>query len=112
MIHDLTMRLIDRIHAQTEAGGVQWTEGPGRNAFAFEIDDFQVAVEATPSTVGLIIADAEGRELETLSEDELAGVSNAKGQDYETIVRAIHARARRSALGTDDAIERILRAMD
>ena len=34
------------------------------------------------------------------------------GADYEQIVREIHQNARREALGTDEAIERILRTLE
>ena len=111
-MHELTQRLIDRTHARTLAGQVDWTEGPGKNAFAFEADNYQVVVEATASTVSLRITDTEGRALEVMDEEDLAQVLAPSGTDYETIVREIHQNARRVALGTDDAIERILRTME
>ncbi|MCG8443512.1 MAG: hypothetical protein MI723_17040, partial [Caulobacterales bacterium] len=112
MIHDLTKRLIDRIQARTEAGEVEWSEGPVKNSYAFEADGYQICLEASSSSIALVIADGDGRELETLGEEELSSTSNGRGVDYETVVRDIHHRARRVALGTDDAIEAILRAMD
>ncbi|MGD2131346.1 MAG: hypothetical protein PVI23_01040 [Maricaulaceae bacterium] len=110
-MHQLTQRLIDRIHAQTENGQIRWREGASKSAFAFEADDYNVVVDANPSTVTLLITDGDGRELETLDEEDLSAVSSPGGRDYEAIVRDIHANARRVAMGTDDAIERILRAM-
>lgn len=110
-MHDLTKQLIDKIHAQTLAGQVEWLEGPGKNAYAFEADTHQISVEATGSTAVINISDHDGRDLETLDEEELAAITASNGVDYETIVREIHTHARRVALGTDDAIERILRAM-
>jgi len=110
-MHDLTKQLIDKIHAQTLAGQVEWLEGPGKNAYAFEADTHQISVEATTSTAVINISDNDGRDLETLDEEELAAITAANGVDYETIVREIHTHARRVALGTDDAIERIIRAM-
>lgn len=112
MLHDLTKRLIDRVHAQTERGEVDWSEASEKNAYMFEADGFQVTVEATGGSVTLTIADADGRELETLTDDDLSAAAAPNGEDYETIVRAMHTRARRVALGTDDAIERILKALD
>ena len=111
-MHELTQRLIDRTHARTLSNQIDWTEGPGKNAFAFEADGYQVVVEATASTASIRIADAEGRVLEALDEEDLAQVTAPGGADYEAIVRDIHQNARRVALGTDDAIERILRAME
>ncbi len=112
MIHDLTKKLIDKIHAQTLSGSVEWTEGPGKHAYAFEADAFNVVVDATASTANLVISDTEGRELENLTEEELAQASNGQGLDYEQVVREVHSHARRSALGTDNAIEKILGALD
>jgi hypothetical protein len=110
-MHELTQRLIDRVHAQTLAGQLDWVEGSGRNTFAFEADGLSVVVSATASTATIAITDSDGRELESLNEEELASVTSPSGRDYETLVREIHQSARRVALGTDDAIERILRAM-
>jgi hypothetical protein len=110
-MHELTQRLIDRVQAQTAAGLLDWVEGSARNSFAFEADGLSVVVTATASTAAISITDSAGRELETLNEEDLASVTSRNGKDYETIVREIHQSARRVALGTDDAIERILRAI-
>lgn len=110
-MHELTQQLIDKVHAQTLAGQLDWSEGAGRNSFAFEADGFSVVVAATASTATIAITDTDGRELETLDEEELASVTSPSGKDYEAIVRDIYQSARRVALGTDDAIERILRVI-
>ena len=75
-----------------------------------------IVVVALPNCIEFLaatiaITDSDGRELESLNEEELASVTSPSGRDYETLVREIHQSARRVALGTDDAIERILRAM-
>jgi hypothetical protein len=111
-MHERTKRLIDRVHAQTLAGRLEWVEASGRNAFSFEADGFNVVVTATASQISLVIADGDGRELETLDEEALAAAVAPSGKDYESVVRDIHQSARRAALGTDDAIERILRTLD
>lgn len=110
-MHELTQRLIDRIHAQTLSGQVDWTEGPGKNSFTFEADGLNVIVEATASTATIRITDADGRELEVLDEEDLAATASPGGSDYEAVAREIHQNARRVAMGTDDAISRILRAL-
>lgn len=110
-MHDLTKRLIDRVHAQTLSGEVPWAETGEKNAFAFEADGYNITVEATGSTAAITVADSDGRALETVDEEELAAITGPGGRDYESIVREVHAQARRVALGTDDAIERILRAL-
>ena len=110
-VHQLTQRLIDRIYAQTKEGAIRWREGAEKNAFVFDADDFSVVVEATASTVSIAVTDAEGANLETLDEEDLSAVASAGGRDYESIAREIHQDARRVALGTDDAIARILRAL-
>ena len=110
-MHEHTKRLIDRVHAQTIAGQIEWVEGSTRNAFSFEADGFHVVVTATASTVTIAVADADGRDLETLDEETLSQVSGPAGKDYESMVREIHQHARRMALGTDDAIDRILRSL-
>jgi 2-C-methyl-D-erythritol 4-phosphate cytidylyltransferase len=110
-MHEHTKRLIDRVHAQTMAGQIEWVEGSGRNAFSFEADGFHVVVTANAATASISITDADGRELETLDEEALNQVTSPSGRDYEALVREIHAAARRMALGTDDAIDRILRAI-
>ena len=111
-MHELTQKLIDRTHARTVAGQIDWVEGPGKNAYAFDADNYQVVVEATPSTASIRITDTEGRELETLDAEDLAAIRAPGGADYEQIVREIHQSARRVALGTDEAIERILRTLE
>jgi 2-C-methyl-D-erythritol 4-phosphate cytidylyltransferase len=111
-MHDLTRRLIERLHEQTLAGRLEWAEGSGRNSFSFEADGYHVTVEATASTAAITIADGDGRELETLDEEALASATSPSGKDYETLVRDIHQNARRAALGTDEAISRILKAID
>lgn len=111
MIHDLTKQLIDRLAALSGEGRVEWTTGPSQNAFAFEADGYSVVVEDIASGAMLVVCDAEGRELEALSADDLAEVRSAGGRDYETIVREMCGAARRAALGTDEAIDRILRTL-
>ncbi len=110
-MHERTKRMIDRVHAQTMAAQIEWVEGSGRNAFSFEADGFHVIVTANASTASISVADTDGRELEVLDEDALNQVNSPSGRDYEALVREIHQAARRMALGTDDAIERILRAI-
>ncbi len=112
MIHDLTKRLIDRIYAMSQEGRLSWSEGPGQNAFAFEADNYSVVVDSPSSGPMLTISDSEGRELEALTADDLAEVRAPGGQDYETIVREVHTSARRAALGTDEAIDRILQTLE
>ncbi len=112
MIHDLTKQLIDRMYTLCKEGRITWSEGPGQNAFAFDTDGYSVVVEAGASGPMLIVSDGEGRELEALTGDDLAEVRAPGGQDYEAIVREIHTSARRAALGTDEAIGRILRSLD
>jgi len=73
-MHDLTKQLIDKIHAQTLAGQVEWLEGPGKNAYAFEADTHQISVEATGSTAVINISDHDGRDLETLDEEDRKSV--------------------------------------
>jgi uncharacterized protein YccT (UPF0319 family) len=110
-MHDLTRRLIERLHAQTLAGQIEWAEGSARNTFSFEADSYHVIVEATASTASISVADGDGRELETLDEEVLSSATSPSGKDYETLVREIHQNARRAALGTDDAITKILKAI-
>lgn len=110
-MHERTKRLIDRVHQQTLAGQIEWAEGSTRNAFSFEADGFHVVVTANASTVTLAISDGDGRDLETLDEEALSQVTSPSGKDYESLVREIHQAAKRTALGTDDAIERILRSL-
>ncbi len=107
-MHDLTRELIDRLATLTREGRIPWVEGPGQNAFGFEADGYAVSVDAAPSGPMIVVADSEGRELEALTGEELSESRNAEGLDYETVVREMHASARRAALGTDEAIKRIL----
>lgn len=112
MIHALTKQLIDRLATLSAEGRVEWTPGPSQNAFAFEAEGYSVVVEDVASGAMLVVSDGEGRELEALSADDLAEVRAPGGNDYETVVREMHAAARRAALGTDEAIGRILRNLD
>lgn len=112
MIHPLTKELIDRVYKMTQSEHIHWNDGPGQNAFAFDAEGFSVVVDLTPGGPTIMVADNEGRELETLTSDDLAEVRAAGGQDYETIVREIHGHARRTALGTDAAIRQILTSLD
>lgn len=111
MIHDLTKTLIDRLAKLSGEGGVEWTAGPSANAFAYETDGYTVIVEDAATGPMLVVSDGEGRELEALSADDLAEVRAQGGQDYETVVRDMHSCARRAALGTDEAISKILTSL-
>ncbi len=107
-MHELTRKLIDRVAALTDGSKIAWQDGPGQNAYSFEADGFAVVVDSANAGPMLVVSDGEGRELEALSGEELSEHRNGEGRDYETVVRDMHASARRAALGTDEAIARIL----
>ncbi len=111
MVHEKTTTLIETLHAQTMAGEIPWAEGEGRNAGAFEAKGYQVHIEATASTMNFVLMDRDGRELENLNEEDLSESAAPSGKNLETLVREIHNRGRRAALGTDQAIDQLLGAI-
>lgn len=110
-MYELTRQLIDRIAVLTKDGQIAWRSGPSQNAFSFDADGYSVTVDSANAGPMLSVSDGEGQELEVLTGEELSETQNGEGLDYETVVRAVHADARRAALGTDDAINRILSAL-
>lgn len=109
MLHASTQQLIRKLYELTSAGSLAWTEGPQESA-RLETEGYVVEIAAAPPALRLLRAD--GRELETATSADLAAVAWPSGDGtYATRVTEMAGRARRIALGAEQAIATILSSL-
>lgn len=109
MLHASTQQLIGKLYELTSAGSLAWTEGPNGSA-RLETEGYVVEIAAMPPALRLLRAD--GRELETATADDLAAVAWPSGDGtYATRVTEMAGRARRIAVGAEQAIVTILSSL-
>jgi hypothetical protein len=107
MLHASTQQLIRTLRELTEAGSLAWKVGDQETS-RLETEGYIVEVAPAPPSLRLLRAD--GRELETATAEDLAGVDwpNGDGTTYATHVARIAARASRIARGAEQPIATVL----
>jgi hypothetical protein len=109
MLHASTQQLIRKLYELTSAGSLAWTEGPNGTT-RLETEGYVVEIAAAPPALRLLRGD--GRELETATPEDLADVAWPSGDGtYATRVTEMAGRARRIAVGAEQAIATILSSL-
>ena len=109
MIHPSTRKLIDRLSEMTLLDRVAWTEGEN-GAIVFDSNDYRIVLSADPKQLQL--TDALGKELETVTSDELAETANDDGETYTGLVDTMYVEGMRIAKGTKRAIDKIIAGLE
>ena len=99
--------LIDRLHAKTKARALAWERNPEGN-FQTSFPDYTVELsEDDDLNFWIQIYNEEGEKVEAVSDTGLRrlGMSSTK-------LLELHDMARRMALGSDEAIEKLIAALE
>lgn len=109
MLHPSTKKLIDKLIEMTASSKISWTEGDD-GACIYDTEGYRVTIGQSPSRV--VLLDAGGRVLETVSESLLANTKDDAGLLYTVKVDQLVSDARRQITGAADVMDRIVSALD
>lgn len=109
MLHPSTKKLIDKLIEMTAATKITWTEGED-GTLNYDTEGYRVSIGQAPS--GVVLLDAGGRVLETVSDSMLSGTSDESGRNYSVKVDHLVSNARRELSGAEAAISKIVSALD
>ncbi|MAI89974.1 hypothetical protein [Ponticaulis sp.] len=109
MLHPSTKRLIDKLIEMTSASKITWAEGDDGTCI-YDTEGYRVTIGQSPSRV--VLLDAGGRVLETVSDSLLANTIDTNGLQYTVKVDQLVSTARRQITGATDVIDRIVTALD
>jgi hypothetical protein len=105
------LKLVQRLHAKTKAGEIQWERTSSRDTFQSAFPNYVVRVfvrtepEESPDYY-VAIRDQAGTLIEQASDEAIdMAVPNAKAYDLMT---DLYTMARRQALGVDKALDSLL----
>jgi hypothetical protein len=110
-------QLVERLHSRTEHREIQWQKS-SPDTFETSFPNYTVEVgqfSGFPEpTTYLKIYNEEGEVLEMVQDPELRTGDFVAGYDdrYQVKLREIYQMARRIALGTDEAIDSLISALD
>ena len=79
MLHPSTRKLIDKLYEMTEAAKITWAEGDADTCI-YDTEGYRVTIGQTPTH--LVLSDAGGRILETVTESMLKNVRTGVGETY------------------------------
>ena len=109
MLHPSTKKLIDKLIEMTASSKISWAEGDD-GACIYDTEGYRVTIGQSPSRV--VLLDAGGRVLETVSESLLANTKDDSGLLYTVKVDQLVSDARRQVTGAADVMDRIVSALD
>lgn len=112
MLHALTKRLIERIHQMSMERRIAWSADDLGSQCSFAADGFSVELLQGQAGPSVHIRNADGVIIERATPTDLGEERNAEGVSYHAMVADAFVLARRSALGVDAALERILLSLD
>ena len=110
MMHPSTKKLVDRLHAMTTQGKIEWAEGEDAGSLVYDTEGYRVVLSGSPTNV--LLTDNNGNELERVDADELLQTPHADGGTYDAIVASLATEAQRIARGTETAISSVLEGLD
>ncbi|MFC6197495.1 hypothetical protein [Ponticaulis profundi] len=109
MLHPSTRKLIDKLYEMTEAAKITWAEGDADTCI-YDTEGYRVTIGQTPTH--LVLSDAGGRILETVTESMLKNVRTGLGETYALKVDDLVSIARRQITGSEDIINKIVSSLD
>ena len=116
-MNDRLGRLVERLHSKSERREIQWQKSVP-DAFETSFPNYTVEVgqiSGSPeSTTYLKIYNEEGEVIEFVQDQELrSGAFYSSDDDkYQTKLRETYQMARRVALGTEEAIDNLIMALE
>ena len=105
MLHPSTQKLIDKLIEMTASSKISWKEGDDDTCI-YDTEGYRVTIGQSPSRV--VLLDASGRVLETVSDAMLANTRDAEGQAYSMKVDVLVSTARREITGATAVIDHLV----
>jgi hypothetical protein len=102
---DKLIQIAELVYNQTEAGQIQWEKTPDINTFQTSFPSYSILIQESRDTIIFKICNEEGQVIEQLSEGQ---ASNAGFPN----LRDLYVTARRAAMGVEEALDEILKALD
>ncbi len=109
MLHPSTQKLIEKLIEMTEDSKIAWQEGDEETCF-YDTEGYRVTVGQSPSR--LVLQDASGRVLETVSDALLSASKDVDGLSYSLKIEKLVSDVRRQLTGVDAIIDSIVSALD
>lgn len=109
MLHATTKALIDKLHEMTLSGDIHWEDDVEREQTSHVSEGYRVTLRADEHA--LMLFDAGGRDLETVSRGLLLSATRADGRTYADIVDEIIVAALGRNRGKDFAIAKLMGGM-
>ncbi len=102
---DKLIQIAEIVYNQTQAGELKWEKTPDLNTFQTSFPSYSILIQDSRDTILFKIYNEEGQIIEQLSEGQAsnAGFSN---------LRDLYVTARRAAMGVEEALDEILKALD
>jgi hypothetical protein len=109
-MHERIAKLIERLHEKTKAKTIAWEKSPSGN-FEASFPNYTVELSQGGSTrLFLTIYNEEGDMLDKISDETL--MTEAELFDHGLMLGELYGMARRIALGSDQAIESLISALE
>lgn len=105
MLHPSTQKLIDKLIEMTASSKISWKEGDDDTCI-YDTEGYRVTIGQSPSRV--VLLDASGRVLETVSDAMLANTRDSEGQTYSVKVDVLVSTARREITGATAVIDHLV----
>jgi hypothetical protein len=106
-MHERIVTLVERMHERTKARRLSWDKNPKGN-FETSFPNYTVELsEDSDWNIWLYIYNDEGEVIDTVS-DEMLRQSTPRGAK----LAELYTMARRTALGSDEAIENLISALE
>jgi hypothetical protein len=107
-------KLVERLHEKSERGELAWRKGAS-GALEVSFPRYTVALDqlAKDKEITLTIYNDEGEVLDYITDNSLvAEIKGLLGGSYQIKLRETYNLARRKALGSDQAIDDLLRVLE
>lgn len=109
MLHPSTKRLIDKLIDMTASSKINWQEGDD-NSCIYDTEGYRVMIGQIPSR--MVLLDASGRVLETVSDAMLFNTRDELGEPYSIKIDLLVSTARRQITGATDVIDKLVSFLD
>jgi hypothetical protein len=108
-MYDRIAKLVERLHEKTKARAIAWGETPNES-FQASFAHYTVELSREGADVFLGIYNEEGRILESVSDEMIKTQPGLARQGI--MLYDLYAMARRTALGSDEAIEDLISSLE
>ena len=113
-------KLIKRLHEKTKDASLTWEPLPSKNTFLAVFPSYAVSIAEVPGEedapdYAITLLNEAGKPLERVTDVQLRETVSEEGQPETSafrIMEELYNMARRSALGVDQALDKLLSSLD